>query len=81
MRESLSEGELSFQDLVSDINIGQKQKDVTFAFYFISLLHLANEKVRNISIDIIKCFYFCLEGKFLHFYSPYSFFHYLIELF
>ena len=70
MRESLSEGELSFQDLVSDINIGQKQKDVTFAFYFISLLHLANEKVRNISIDIIKCFYFCLEGNFQIFIPP-----------
>lgn len=45
-RDSLCDGELSFQDLVSDINVAQKQKDVTFAFYFISLLHLANEKVR-----------------------------------
>lgn len=47
-RESLSTEEMSFQDLVADIAVGQKQKDATFAYYFISLLHLANEKVIHI---------------------------------
>ena len=37
--------ELSFQDLVSEIANGQKQSDVTISYYFICLLHLANEKV------------------------------------
>jgi hypothetical protein len=37
--------ETSFQDLVCDISSGQRQKDVTLPFYFICLLHLANEKV------------------------------------
>ena len=44
-RHSLGAAEMSFQDLVSDITRGQKQKDVTLPFYFICLLHLANEKV------------------------------------
>lgn len=37
--------ETSFQDLVCEISSGQRQKDVTLPFYFICLLHLANEKV------------------------------------
>ena len=44
-RQSLNNEEISFQDLVCDITTGQKQKDVTLPFYFICLLHLANEKV------------------------------------
>lgn len=38
--------ELSFQELINDIAVEQKQKDVSLSFYFICLLHLANEKVR-----------------------------------
>ena len=47
-RQSLSSEEMSFQDLVCDITTGQKQKDVTLPFYFICLLHLANEKVNPV---------------------------------
>jgi len=39
---------LSFQDLVREIATEQKQKDVTLPFYFICLLHLANEKTLKI---------------------------------
>lgn len=53
--------ELSFQDVVCDIAQDQTQKDASLSFYFICLLHLANEKVRfpfafifcSISIDRI----------------------------
>lgn len=44
-RDSLGMEETSFQDLVCEISSGQRQKDVTLPFYFICLLHLANEKV------------------------------------
>jgi condensin complex subunit 2 len=37
--------ELSFQNVINDISHGQGQKDVSLSFYFICLLHLANEKV------------------------------------
>jgi hypothetical protein len=37
--------ELSFQDVINDISHEQGQKDVSLSFYFICLLHLANEKV------------------------------------
>ena len=37
---------LSFQEVVNDLAIGQQQSEVTLPFYFICLLHLANEKVR-----------------------------------
>jgi condensin complex subunit 2 len=36
---------LSFQEVVNEIAAGQRQQDVTLPFYFICLLHLANEKV------------------------------------
>ncbi len=36
--------QMSFQGLVNDLAIRQKQKDVSVSFYFICLLHLANEK-------------------------------------
>lgn len=36
--------EMSFQGLVNDLAVRQKQKDVSVSFYFICLLHLANEK-------------------------------------
>lgn len=44
-QQRLNTEEMSFQDLVCDITTGQRQKDVTLPFYFICLLHLANEKV------------------------------------
>jgi len=40
---------LSFQNLVSGIAAKQKQADVTISYYFICLLHLANEKTMKIS--------------------------------
>lgn len=36
---------LSFQDMISDIAANPRQKDVSLPFYFICLLHLANEHV------------------------------------
>jgi hypothetical protein len=36
---------LSFQHLISDIAADPRQKDVSISFYFICLLHLANEHV------------------------------------
>jgi condensin complex subunit 2 len=39
------EAKMSFQDLVRDISVQKNQKDATLPFYFICLLHLANEKV------------------------------------
>ncbi len=36
---------LSFQEVVNEISLKQEQKDVSLSFYFICLLHLANEKV------------------------------------
>lgn len=37
---------LSFQGLIQDLATNPRQKDVTVSFYFICLLHLANEHVR-----------------------------------
>ena len=39
---------ISFQDLISDIAVKQQQKEVSLPFYFICLLHLANEKTLKI---------------------------------
>ncbi len=36
---------LSFQGVVAQLAEEQKQNDVSLSFYFICLLHLANEKV------------------------------------
>jgi hypothetical protein len=55
--------ETSFQDLVCDISSGQRQKDVTLPFYFICLLHLANEKVTLFSLIL---FILCLSSSILH---------------
>jgi len=40
---------MSFQGLVNDLAVRQKQKDVSVSFYFICLLHLANEKCLKIT--------------------------------
>jgi Condensin complex subunit 2 len=39
---------MSFKDMLRDLSSDQGQKDATLPFYFICLLHLANEKVRAI---------------------------------
>ncbi len=36
---------ISFRDLMTCVNQEQEQKNVSLPFYFICLLHLANEKV------------------------------------
>jgi hypothetical protein len=54
--------ELSFQELINDIAVEQKQKDVSLSFYFICLLHLANEKV----IKLLHIYYI---QYFSHYYS------------
>ena len=41
--------QMSFQGLVNDLALRQKQKDVSVSFYFICLLHLANEKTLKIT--------------------------------
>ena len=41
--------EMSFQGLVNDLAVRQKQKEVSVSFYFICLLHLANEKCLKIT--------------------------------
>ena len=44
-KKSAETSVLSFQDVITDISHEQQQKDVSLSFYFICLLHLANEKV------------------------------------
>lgn len=43
---------LSFQEVVNDLALGQQQSEVTLPFYFICLLHLANEKVTHPAFPI-----------------------------
>ena len=45
--------EMSFQEMISDIAANNpRQKDVSLPFYFICLLHLANEHVRPDLFDV-----------------------------
>lgn len=37
--------DVSFQELVQDLSINPNQKDISVPYYFICLLHLANENV------------------------------------
>lgn len=46
--EAVPDSSLSFQDLVQDLSASPQQKDVSIPYYFICLLHLANE---NVSTD------------------------------
>jgi condensin complex subunit 2 len=51
---------LSFQDMICELAAGDevRQKDVTLPFYFICLLHLANEHVRYLillSVNEVPC--------------------------
>lgn len=48
-----SSGRLSFQSMVTDLSLHSKQKDVSLPFYFICLLHLANENVSDIFVNSI----------------------------
>jgi len=36
--------EISFKNVVDDLGANETQNDVSLAFYFICILHLANEK-------------------------------------
>ena len=66
-RQSLNTEEMSFQDLVCDITTGQRQKDVTLPFYFICLLHLANEKVCPISsCPVLHILYVKIQNRILN---------------
>ena len=49
--EKTSNTTMSFQSLVNTVAKSQKQKEVTLSFYFICLLHLANEKTLKITDD------------------------------
>lgn len=49
--EKSTETTMSFQNLVNTVAKSQKQKEVTLSFYFICLLHLANEKTLKITDD------------------------------
>lgn len=58
--------ELSFQHLVQDLSSSEsQQKDVTISYYFICLLHLANENVSrmgmNIQLHIANFEYFFIQ--------------------
>lgn len=44
--------EMSFQDMVKTLSVDMQQKDVTVPYYFICLLHLANEQV---SPHLVSC--------------------------
>lgn len=73
-KESSSNEKLSFQSLLSQMlsSSSTRQQDASLSFYFISLLHLANEKVKNISS--INDFFSSLYYFYFLFYfteSPY----------
>jgi condensin complex subunit 2 len=44
IKENISDKEISFKNVVENIGVNEKQEDVSLAFYFICVLHLANEK-------------------------------------
>jgi hypothetical protein len=48
--EAAGKGTVSFHDLVEDMSDNNEQKDASLQYYFICLLHLANENVK---------FFFC----------------------
>lgn len=51
-REETTTKTISFQDMVKDLGGSMQQKDVTLPYYFICLLHLANEQVGLFLISI-----------------------------
>jgi hypothetical protein len=63
---------LSFQSMISDLAAGDevRQRDVSLPFYFICLLHLANEHVSTVPVLVValKKWLHCSEklAMFLH---------------
>lgn len=53
---------LSFKKTVQDMEVGQAQGDVTLPFYFICLLHLANEKGLRLESTSLEDFMITLEN-------------------
>lgn len=43
-KPKLQDGEVSFQETLKELSVSQSQSSVTLPFYFICVLHLANEK-------------------------------------
>ena len=60
---------ISFQTVVSDLSQQQQQSGITVSFYFIGLLHLANEKVYFFCLSILK--YFLIEALLFQFVESY----------
>ncbi len=46
--------DMSFQNMVKTLSAEMQQKDVTVPYYFICLLHLANEQVRLFELVLIS---------------------------
>ena len=44
MKDDTTNRDVSFKDVVGDLGANETQEDVSLAFYFICVLHLANEK-------------------------------------
>jgi condensin complex subunit 2 len=53
---------LSFKKTVQDMEVGQAQGDVTLPFYFICLLHLANEKGLRLESTSLEDFMIMLDN-------------------
>jgi condensin complex subunit 2 len=53
--------EVSFQELVQDLSTNKQQKDVSLAYYFICLLHLANENVSTSTRLLLKLSQYCAD--------------------
>ena len=47
-QDSQPQRDMSFHELVKDMSLTNKQKEASLSFYFVCLLHLANEKVLKI---------------------------------
>lgn len=57
LNNGLLQPEMSFQNIVKSLSSEMQQKDVTVPYYFICLLHLANEEVYcNILFSMLFCF-------------------------
>jgi hypothetical protein len=56
---------VSFQEMMMDVGENQKQKEATLPFYFICLLHLANEKVLNFNIKYFINYYIKIYSLYI----------------
>lgn len=52
---------LSFNNTVAEMSVSQSQNDVTLPFYFICLLHLANEKGLRLESQGLEDFFICVD--------------------